>query len=50
MASIGKVISDMLNESHEGRTNTSRMQGGMIAKVVDNVDPEDRYRSEQTER
>ena len=44
MASIGKVISDMLNESHEGRTNASRMQGGMIAKVVDNVDPEDRYR------
>ncbi len=44
MASIGKVISDMLNESHEGRSNTSRMQGGMIAKVVDNVDPEDRYR------
>lgn len=44
MASIGKVISDMLNESHQGRSGASRMQGGMIAKVVDNVDPEDRYR------
>lgn len=44
MASIGKVISEMLNESHQGRSSASRMQGGMIAKVVDNVDPEDRYR------
>ena len=44
MASIGKVISEMLNESHQGRSSSSRMQGGMIAKVVDNVDPEDRYR------
>lgn len=44
MASIGKVITDMLNESHQGRSSSSRMQGGMIAKVVDNVDPEDRYR------
>ena len=44
MASIGRVISEMLNESHQGRSGSSRMQGGMIAKVVDNVDPEDRYR------
>ena len=44
MASIGRVISEMLNESHQGRAGSSRMQGGMIAKVVDNVDPEDRYR------
>ncbi|MBR4985471.1 MAG: hypothetical protein IKY83_07020 [Proteobacteria bacterium] len=44
MASIGKVISEMLNESHQGRSGEARMQGGMIAKVVDNVDPEDRYR------
>lgn len=44
MASIGRVISEMLNESHQGRSSSSRMQGGMIAKVVDNVDPEDRYR------
>ncbi|MBQ9395155.1 MAG: hypothetical protein IJU23_06505 [Proteobacteria bacterium] len=44
MASIGKVISEMLNESHQGRSSSARMQGGMIAKVVDNVDPEDRYR------
>ncbi len=44
MASFGKVLSDMLNESHQGRSGSARMQGGMIAKVVDNVDPEDRYR------
>ena len=44
MASVGKVIKEMLNESHQGRSGESRMQGGMIAKVVDNVDPEDRYR------
>lgn len=44
MASVGKVIREMLNESHQGRSGESRMQGGMIAKVVDNVDPEDRYR------
>ena len=41
---FGRVISEMLNESHQGRSNSSRMQGGMIAKVVDNVDPEGRYR------
>ena len=44
MASIGRVINEMLGESHQGRSNSSRMQGGMIAKVVDNVDPEGRYR------
>lgn len=44
MASIGRVISEMMSESHQGRSSSSRMQGGMIAKVVDNVDPEDRYR------
>lgn len=42
--SFGKLISEMLNESHQGRSASSRMQGGMIAKVVDNVDPEGRYR------
>lgn len=44
MASIGRVISEMLGESHQGRSSSSRMQGGMVAKVVDNVDPEGRYR------
>lgn len=42
--SFARVISEMLNESYQGRSGLSRMQGGMIAKVVDNVDPEDRYR------
>ncbi len=42
--SFARVISEMLNESYQGRSGISRMQGGMIAKVVDNVDPEDRYR------
>ena len=42
--SFARVISEMLNESYQGRSGVSRMQGGMIAKVVDNVDPEDRYR------
>ena len=41
---FGKVIGEMLNENHQGRSNSSRMKGGMIAKVVDNVDPEGRYR------
>ncbi|MFA5625086.1 MAG: phage baseplate assembly protein V [Bradymonadales bacterium] len=42
--SFAKVISEMLNENHQGRGASNRMQGGMIAVVVDNVDPEDRYR------
>ena len=42
--SFARVISEMLNESYQGRSGISRMQGGMIAKGVDNVDPEDRYR------
>lgn len=42
--SFARVISEMLNESHQGRSSSSRQQGGMIAKVVDNVDPENRYR------
>ena len=41
---FGRVISEMLNESHQGRSDSARMQGNMIAKVVDNVDPEGRYR------
>ena len=36
--SFARVISEMLNESYQGRSGVSRMQGGMIAKVVDNVD------------
>jgi len=44
MASIGKIFSDMINESNDGRSLGSSMLGGMIAVVVDNVDPEDRYR------
>ncbi len=42
--SFARVISEMLNQNHQGRSSASRMQGGMIAIVVDNVDPEDRYR------
>ncbi len=41
---FGRVISEILNESHQGRSDSARMQGNMIAKVVDNVDPEGRYR------
>jgi len=44
MASIGKIFSDMINESNDGRSLGSSILGGMIAVVVDNVDPEDRYR------
>lgn len=42
--SFARVISEMLNENHQGRGASNRMQGGMVAVVVDNVDPEDRYR------
>jgi len=42
--SFARVIGDMINECYQGRAGSSRMQGGMIAKVVDNVDPEQRYR------
>ncbi|MDX9720487.1 MAG: phage baseplate assembly protein V [Myxococcota bacterium] len=42
--SFAKVISEMLNQSHQGRHGASRMMGPMIAQVVDNIDPEDRYR------
>ena len=44
MASIGKIFSDMISESNDGLSLRSHMLGGMIAVVVDNVDPEDRYR------
>jgi uncharacterized protein involved in type VI secretion and phage assembly len=44
MSSFARVISEMLNENYQGQGSKSRMQGGMIAKVVDNVDPENRYR------
>jgi len=42
--SFARVISEMLNQNHQGRHGASRMMGPMIAQVVDNVDPEDRYR------
>ena len=44
MSEFGSIFGVMLNESYQGRSGLARMQGGMIAKVVDNVDPEDRYR------
>ena len=42
MSSFAKAISEMLNDQNKG--NGSQMNGAMIAKVVDNVDPEGRYR------
>ena len=43
MTSFAKAISEMLNDN-QGKGNGSQMNGAMIAKVVDNVDPEGRYR------
>ena len=43
MSSFAKVISDMMETKGNGN-KTGMMQGPMIAKVVDNVDPEGRYR------
>ena len=42
--SFAKVLGEMLNQNHTGRNASQRMMGAMIAVVVDNVDPEDRYR------
>lgn len=42
--SFGRVISEMLNQNHQGRVGQSRMMGNMVAIVTNNVDPEDRYR------
>ncbi|PIW02657.1 MAG: hypothetical protein CO108_19990 [Deltaproteobacteria bacterium CG_4_9_14_3_um_filter_63_12] len=42
--SFARVISEMLNQNHQGRVGQSRMMGNMIAIVTNNVDPEDRYR------
>ncbi len=42
--SLARVISEMLNQTHQGRGGQSRMMGAMIAEVTNNVDPERRYR------
>jgi len=44
MAGFGSIINAMMGASFQGRSGAARMQGCMIAVVVDNVDPEDRYR------
>lgn len=44
MSSFASAIREMLNEENTSGGGTSSMKGAMIAKVVDNVDPEGRYR------
>ena len=44
MASMGSLISAILGASVQGRSGAARMQGCMIAVVVDNCDRENRYR------
>ena len=43
MSSFASAIREMLNEDNKGG-GESTMKGAMLAKVVDNVDPEGRYR------
>ena len=42
---LARVLSELASEKNQsGRSSASRQQGGMIGVVVDNKDPEDRYR------